>query len=215
MIWTTSLGQECRVVTVRGSSEPTLTLKFTLVDSTFTLWNAWLTWLRCSVDKVTLDEFALGDPAVPFAALEAAPDGLEAAPAAPRVVAAFPEAAPPELPPVGLGAVPLDEPAEVPDEVPVDAPTEVPPEVAPEAPAVVPPDVPPPIPPDGLVVVPDAPPDAPPDEPPLVPPELPDEAPAEPPEEEPPDVPPVCATAARLKQRAVTAAVVNKAVRMM
>src|SRR3954463_1318468 len=134
MIRTTSLGQECRVVTVRGTSEPTLTLKFTLADSTFTLWNAWLTWVRCSVDKVTLDELALVDPAVPLAALEAPPDGLEAAPAAPRAVPAFPEAAPLELPPVGRGAVPLDEPAEVPPDAPPEAPPVVPPDVPPEVP---------------------------------------------------------------------------------
>src|SRR4051794_14247857 len=151
MIRTTSLGQECRVVTVRGTSEPTLTLKFTLVDSTFTLWKAWLTWVRCSVDKVTFEELPLVGPAVPFAVLEAPPDGLDAPPAVPRVVGAeLPVVVPPELPPDGLPAVPLDEvpdfPPEAPPEAPPvvpDAPPEVPPEVPPEAPPVVP-DVPPP-----------------------------------------------------------------------
>src|SRR5690349_15029687 len=143
MIRTTSLGQACRVVTVRGTTEPTLTLKLTFVDSTFTLWNAWLTSVRCSVDKVVVDALALVEPAAPRAALEAPPHGLGAAPAAPRAGAAFPEAAPVEFPPDGLVTVPPEEPPEVPDEVPLDAAPEVPP----EAPPVVPLDVPPPVPP--------------------------------------------------------------------
>jgi hypothetical protein len=133
---------------------------------------------------------------VPAAVPEVLPEDVPAAP--PEVV--------PAAPPVAVPCVPVDVPPEVPLEVLPDVPPEVP--VDPEVPE-------PPLPPCGATVVPPEP---------LVPePPLPE--PPEPPLPEPPACATVmlsvllvgvlvCAEAARLKERAAAATVVNNAKRM-
>jgi hypothetical protein len=58
-------------VTDRGTTAPTLTLKFTFVDSTLTFLNDWLSWDLCSDETVTFEELWLVDVAEP----PVAPDG--------------------------------------------------------------------------------------------------------------------------------------------
>jgi hypothetical protein len=207
---TTSLGQVCRVVTVVGTTVPTLTLKLTLVTgSTFTLLNARVTSVRCSDVTLILVELDVLPVVLP-----ASFDGRDAEVllfvfAAPPVALLFvplvevrfwsldvpaellPDAALPEdglaLPDAALSEVVPDDPDAALPEVEPEVLPEAPP-VAPEDPLIEPPDAPP----LGAMVV--APPDeAPPD----------------------PEAPPlVWATAAKVRDRDAAATVANKDLRI-